>query len=111
MKDVRISVLYDAGIPLPRGKEKVHLKVPCFSFSQYTGSQGIGGAFIFENRGTVAYALDDNGNKLIPDLFCAEIFNVSGNGFHIRGYSEELLGRKIRNFYCEWFVFTGENTC
>jgi len=104
---MRITKCHKCGLPDPKAKPIE----ATFCMDSDRGSNAIGGVATAPSGEIVAYALEDNGRRVLPDLKNAQLVGWYANGFRLRGYCEETLRGSFHSFYCEWFVFfTPEQT-
>jgi len=102
MRDVSISKLYEGGISV---REPKVIKVECFCMDVNKGFNSFG-VCIGSTGQREAMALHDNGMMYpeLPTLYRAEVQGCFAQGFLVAGVCDEMIGRKVRKVYCEWFV-------
>ena len=103
MRNVSISKLYEGGLPVQ--KPKVVVKVECFCMDVNKGSNSFG-VCIGSTGQREAMALHDKGMMYseLPTLYRAEVLGFYAQGFLVAGVCDEMIAKKVRKVYCEWFV-------
>jgi len=104
MENVLITKLFAGGVEDKKAKQ---VPVPCFAMDVDRGRTFIGGGGIAPSGTRTAFALTDEGRRVLPDLHRAEVVGFFADGFRVSGFCEEVVGGKARRVYSEWFVFYG----